>query len=218
MSAPNISVAIEPSDGAAVVYEPVAPENANGKPAGALCLMLAITNNESKPLRLNKVTLGFAGPPAIPQATIPVPGNWPPPNGSGVNIAPKATAVWDFVRQSGENDTVVLPDVAPAKLTMSLFFDGFTSPWTVTKDLAPHKNPVIGHAYLYPAQFDDLRPGEFWAASSNTHGTGFQGSQLFAYDMNVVAWDDKTKAINRLLPGKNGDHNEDFRVWGKKLH
>jgi hypothetical protein len=72
--------------------------------------------------------------------------------------------------------------------------------------------------YLFPAQFDDLRSGEFWGAASNVHAAGASGSQLFAYDMNVVAWDTTTKSLNRLLPGKNGDHNEDYRVWGKKLH
>jgi len=218
MSTPNIAVAIEPSDGSSVVYEPVSRENANGKAAGIICLMLSITNNESIQIHLNKVTVSFTGPPAVPTATIAVPADWPPPSGPGVNIAPKATAVWNFVRQSGENDSIVLPDTAPASLTLSLFFDGFTQPWTVTKTLAPHKNPVTGNAYLYPAQFDDLRPGEFWAASSNTHGTGALGSQLFAYDMNVVAWDSKINAINRLLPGKSGNANEDYRVWGKKLH
>ncbi|MGA2293110.1 hypothetical protein, partial [Bradyrhizobium sp.] len=195
MSTPNVTVVIEPSDGASVVYEPVARENANGKPAGLICLMLAITNNESTKIHLNKVTVSFTGPPAVPTAAIAVPADWPPPSGSGLNIAPEATAVWNFVRQSGENDSIVLPDVAPASMTLSLFFDGFTQPWTVTKNLAPHKNPVTANAYLYPAQFDDLLPGEFWAASSNTHGTGALGSQLFAYDMNVVAWDDETKTI-----------------------
>jgi peptide methionine sulfoxide reductase MsrB len=218
MSKPNVTVVIEPAEGTSVVYEPVARENANKKSAGLICLMLAITNNESKQIHLNKVTLSFAGPPAVPTATIPVPMNWWPPTGTGINIAPGATANWNFLRESVENDTVVLADVAPASMTLSLFFDGFTSPWSVTKNLAPHKNPVTGNAYLFPAQFDDLSPGEFWAAASNVHGTGATGSQLFAYDMNVLGWDDKKKAVNRLHPGKNGDHNEDYRVWGKKLH
>ena len=53
----------------------------------------------------------------------------------------------------------------------------------------PHKNPAAADAYLFPAQFDDLRSGEFWATSSNSHGTGAAGSQLFGYDMVVGAWD-----------------------------
>lgn len=71
-----------------------------------------------------------------------------PPSGSGVHIPPGETAVRNFVREGFENDTVVLPSSAPASLTLSLFFDGFSSPWTVTRTLAPHKNPVPDDSYL----------------------------------------------------------------------
>jgi Peptidase family M23/Repeat of unknown function (DUF346) len=184
--------------------------------------MLTITNNESSTIHLKQVELSFAAPPTVANATMPVPSNWVPTGGSGVNIGPGASATWNFLRDTlsnglFENDTVLLPIPAPASVTLSLTFDGFT-PWTETKTLAAHKNPVTGDAYLYPAQFDDLLAGEFWAASSNTHATGSQGSQLFAYDMNVVAWDSAKKFVNRLLPSKSGDNNEDYRVWGKKLH
>jgi hypothetical protein len=57
------------------------------------------------------------------------------------------------------------------------------------------------------AQFDDLRAGEFWGASSNTHATGTSGSQLFAYDMNVVAWDSATK----VMAEAGGSHHRVFR-------
>ncbi len=138
MSKPNVTVVIEPSAGNSIVYEPVARKDTNGKPAGLICLMLSITNNESKKIHLNKVTLSFAGPPAVPTATITVPANWWPPDGTGINIAPGAMASWNFLRESGENDTVVLPSPTPASVTLSLFFDGFTSPWAVTHTLAPH--------------------------------------------------------------------------------
>ena len=46
-------------------------------------------------------------------------------------------------------------------------------------------------------------------ATSNTHGTGAAGSQLFAYDMNVVAWDDVTKVKSypnglKIFYGRDG--------------
>jgi Peptidase family M23 len=224
MSVPNISVGIEPSVGSDVVYEACAAKNSNGKPSGIVCLRLAITNNGSSQVHLNNVTLSFSSPPAVPDDVIPVPTNWWPPNGTGVNIAPGATYMfWNFLRESGlsENDAVVLPSPVPASVTMRLFFDGYTSPWTVTKTLAPHKNPVQGGAYIFPARTDDLRSGEFWVTSSNTHGTGAAGSQLFAYDMNVSAFDaaaTSPNGLNRILPTKDGTKNEHFRVWGKKLH
>src|SRR6185437_16714306 len=86
MSKPNLSVAIEPLVGSSIVYEPVAPKEAGGKPQGVLCLRLAITNHESKSIHMNKVTVAFASPPAVPTATILVPANWYPPDGSGVDI------------------------------------------------------------------------------------------------------------------------------------
>jgi hypothetical protein len=211
MATPNITVVIEPNDSGSIAYEPVARQDLNGKPAGVLCLMLAITNNETKQIHMNKVTLSFAGPPAVPTATIPV-------ASTAMIIPAGAMRTWNFVRQKGENDSVVFGDVAPASVTLSLFFDGFASPWTAIRNLVAHKNPVTGNAYLFPAQTDDLAAGEFWGAASNTHGTGVAGSQLFAYDMNVVAWDAQRNAVDRRLPGKNGDANDDYRIWGKKIH
>ena len=213
----RVSVVIEPSDGASVVYEPAARKSTTNQPVNLLCLELSIANQESTAVHLNKVTLSFSAPPSVPEAVIPVPTNWWPPGGSGVHIPPGETAVWNFLREGFENDTVVLPSPAPGSLTLSLFFDGFSSPWTVTRTLAPHKNLVSDDSYLYPARFDDLRPGEFWNTSSDTHGTGAQGSQLFAYDMNVVAYDTSKGQLNRLLPVTDGSKNEHYRVWGKKI-
>ena len=88
-----------------------------------------------------------------------------------------------------------------------------------SRTLSAHKNPVSGNAYLFPAQTDDLGGGEFWGAASNTHATGSQGSQLFAYDMNVVAFKDSTNdPFDRLRPNKDGKANNHYRVWDKKIH
>ncbi|HYA08477.1 MAG TPA: peptidoglycan DD-metalloendopeptidase family protein [Gaiellaceae bacterium] len=218
MSKPSVSVVIEPADGSAICYEPVAPKDASSRAAGVLCLELAITNNGSKSVHLTTVTLTFHGPPSVPTATIAVPSNWWPPNGHGVHIDPGATAVWCFARESFGNDTVVLPSPAPKSFDLALGFEGYSTPWTATKPLVPHKNPPAAGAYLFPAQFDDLRPGEFWATSSNSHGTGADGSQLFGYDMVVGAWDHDRGFYSRLLPKKDGTKNEHYRVWGKKIH
>jgi len=216
LSSPNIAVAIEPSDGMSILFEPVAPKDTAAKASGLMCLELAITNNEKTTIHLNKVMLAFSAPGATPTDSIPVLPNWVPPSGLGINIVAGSTAVWNFLRESFENDSIQLPSPSPATVTLSLFFDGFSSPWTATHTLAPHKNPVTGNAYLYPGQFEDLRAGEFWSASSNTHGTGAQGSQLFAYDMGVVGWNNG--ALSGLLPGTDGTKNEHYRVWGKKVH
>src|SRR5215510_12583887 len=129
MSKPNLTLVVEPSDGTSLFYEPVAAKDTKGKPSGVICLWLGITNEESATIHLNKVTLAFAGPPAVATATIPVPSNWWPPDGSGVNIAAGAMGSWNFLREGGENDSVVLPIPAPGSVTLGLFFNGFSSPW-----------------------------------------------------------------------------------------
>ena len=218
MSKPNVSVVIEPSSGSAVVYEPVAPNDRSGTRSALLCLELSITNHEASTIHLNKVTLSFTSPPAVPTKVIHVPDNWWPPDGTGVNIAPGHAYTWNFIRDSVNHDTVVLPGSPPDSFELSLFFSGFTSPWSITRPLAAHKNPVAGGSYIYPAQTNDLREGEFWLASSNTHGTGAQGSQLFAYDMVVVAYEADKGFFSQLLPGKDNTKNNHYRTWGKKVH
>ena len=242
MSKPNISVVIEPSVGGKVVYEPAARKVVSGKPVGIICLRLSIQNkNRRRWVHLTKVTLSFSKPPSVPDKVIPVPDNWPgvwlddsgnTVQGTGVRIAPRATFVWSFFRDvvnvdtnEFENDTAVLPLPAPASMTLSLFCKNCSSPWKVTKTLAAHTNPVDGGAYAFPARIDDLEPGEFWSASSNTHGTGQDGSQLFGYDMGVFAFDPEetdvgreSNGLNRILPGKDGSKNKHYRVWGKKIH
>ena len=234
MGTPNISVVIEPSDGTNILYEPVAPNKAGDKASGIVCLQLTITNNGGGKTHLNKVRLSFSSPPNVSDKVITVPANWPgewldgdgnKQQGAGVNIDPGKSFVWNSLRQivdvdteKFENDAAVLPSPAPESVTLSLSFDGFDSPWKKTKPLAAHKNPVAGDAYLFPEHFDDLKAGEFWRAASNMHATGAAGSQLFGYDMGVFAYDPDGEAPGRLLPGKKGDKNSHYRVWGKKLY
>jgi peptide methionine sulfoxide reductase MsrB len=181
------------------------------------------------------VRLSFSGPPSVPDKVIAVPANWPGQwldgagnklQGSGLTVAPGATAAWYFLRQNidwdgqvYENDAVSLPTSPPPdSFKLSLSFDGFSSPWTVSKPLVAHKNPTSSGSYLYPAHFDDLRAGEFWFTGSNTHATGALGSQLFAYDMIVMAWDPAIGGANKILPGMSGAKNEAYRAWGKKIY
>ena len=57
MSTPNVSVVVEPSNATGIAYEPVAPKDASDVKKAVLCLELAIKNNESKKVHLNKVKL-----------------------------------------------------------------------------------------------------------------------------------------------------------------
>jgi hypothetical protein len=105
MGKPSVAVSIEPTDGTNIVYEPVAPRDANGKVSGIVCLQLSIMNTGASQIHLNKVTLSFSSPPSVPDKVIPVPTNWWPPGGSGVNIKPGNTYVWNFLRENSEKTT-----------------------------------------------------------------------------------------------------------------
>src|SRR5215471_19386769 len=59
MATPNVTVAIEPSDGSSIFFEPVARKDTNSTSSGLVCLLLTITNHESQSVHLNKVTLEF---------------------------------------------------------------------------------------------------------------------------------------------------------------
>jgi hypothetical protein len=222
MSTPNITVVIEPAKGDHVVFEPVAGKDANAPAVGLLDLVLTITNHADPahgdpPIHLTKVTVAFPGT-AVPTAKIDVPPDWWPPGGAGVHIASGGSFVWNFLRENGRDDTIRLPMPAPTSLKLGLHFEGFSEPWTTTMPLAQHRSPVDGGGYQFPAHFDDLTADEYWIGTSQTHGTGGAGTQLFAYDMVVQGWDSDINELSELHPGTDGTKNKHWRVWGKKLY
>jgi hypothetical protein len=81
--------------------------------------------------------------------------------------------------------------------------------------LAPYAAP--GGGYRFPTDPLSLAYGEFWNGSSGNHGAGAWGSQLFAYDFGVIAFDSATQSWSGLKSGTNGDNNSDFRIWGKPV-
>jgi murein DD-endopeptidase MepM/ murein hydrolase activator NlpD len=204
MSTAPLSVGVEPSVGGAVVYEPVAPETAGGQAHGLLALRLALTDVGSQALHVNDIDVSFLGQPAVPSHSY----------ATSLDINVGGQVVWNFAR----TDEIVLPSPAPAQVRLKVWADGYSAPLALTMPLKPHVSPVAGGSYLFPAHASDLRVGEYWSASAGTHDTGYQGSQLFAYDMGVVAYDAASQQWSYLLPGTDGTHNTDFRIWGKPLY
>jgi hypothetical protein len=119
---------------------------------------------------------------------------------------------------SDKSEMHEMENTAMASLRLSLHFEGFSQPWTQTMPLAAHRSPVDGGGYEFPAHFNDVRADEFWVASSNTHGTGGDGNQLFAYDMVVQQWNPDANSNPELLPGVDDTENKHFRIWRKKLY
>jgi len=64
VSAPNLTIGVEPVEGGKAVFLRLAPTAASGKSAAKIVLRLRITNNEAKKVVVDKMRLvpGIAGP------------------------------------------------------------------------------------------------------------------------------------------------------------
>lgn len=209
-AAPSLSVTVEPSENGAVVYLPVAPKAAGQSPEGLLALRLSIKNNGDAPVHLNKVELSFVGPPAVADVSI----------AADRNINKGATTVWTttFDGKNKVYTNIHLPSPAPSSFKLRLYCDGFDAPAESSHRLVPHKSPTPQGSYLFPARSSDLLPGEYWSARSDAHANGSQGSQLFAYDMGVAAYDPIEKKWSGRRSGTTGKKNEDYLIWGKPVY
>lgn len=211
MAAPNLTIAVEPTESSSVVYGQLAARSSQDAPEGQLSLALAITNNEATGVHLNQVTISFVPSVAVPDSTI----------AANLNIASTTTAYWWF----NETDNIILPEPAPTAIKISLACANFSAPAVANFPLAPHKGPAIG-GYLFPAKTDDLQKTEFWFGVSAQHrpgglgtpGTFAAGTQLFAYDMVVRGFDDSSQQWTEALSGTTGSKNKDVRTWGKRIY
>ncbi|MES2317097.1 MAG: peptidoglycan DD-metalloendopeptidase family protein [Pseudomonadota bacterium] len=111
-----------------------------------------------------------------------------------------------------------MPLPAPGQIKMNLSADGFTDPFSTTMPLKAHQSPVPGGSYEFPAMAHDFRVGEYWSGKGESHASAGDGSQLFAYDMGVIAFDQAINAWNDKLPGKDGSQNNHYRIWGKPIY
>jgi hypothetical protein len=105
---------------------------------------------------------------------------------------------------------------APPKISASVTCADFSAPATVTLDLAPYTHPTANGGFLFIYSAGDLRDGEYiFTSAQHWANGGASGTQIFAHDMTIKAKDGSD--WNRLLPGKSGSKNEDYRVWGKPV-
>lgn len=203
MSAPNLTIMVEPQSGGKVVYLPLAPSIAGAAGSGQLSIQLRIGNGEVADVHLNKVTFEFSSPPVVQPKSVT----------ADVAIVAGAEAVWHH----GTGDNMLLPSPAPASMTVKAYCDGFADPKTITMSLAAFDSPLSGDGYRFPARVDDLAEGEYWAGRSAAHSPAGNGVQLFGYDMGVVRFDDATGTWSALVNGGSTTVNEDYLVWGKPI-
>lgn len=131
-----------------------------------------------------------------------------------VQIAASASRSWFF--QPDNNISLPLP--APGQVKMALSAETFSESVIVTMPLKAHQSPVPGGSYEFPAKAQDFLVGEYWSGRGESHAATGDGSQLFAYNMGVIAFDKTTNAWHATLPGKDGSQNSHFRIWNKPIY
>jgi hypothetical protein len=219
MSSPKLQITVQPSEAGAVVFLTLAPKSAGAPQAGHLALKLSIKNNEAKPVVVSSLTLSFIGNPGAPSVTMAVTKGVTNPATQQVEqqpltIAAGATGSWFF--QPANNITLPVP--GPSQIKLALACDTFSEPLLLTMPLKAHQSPVAGGAYEFPAKARDFRVGEYWSGKGEAHAAAGDGSQLFAYDMGVVAFDAASSKWSEILPATDGTKNAHYRIWGKPVY
>lgn len=188
----------EPMEGGKIVYLPVAAETANDLSKGMLGLRLSITNSGSKDIRLTAIRCTF----------------------QVMNGGFGAQFVRDLVIGAGQtgveyltpDESIALPNPAPASVQIALFFEGFAEPRTREFDLAPYEAPVPGGQYLFPANAADLGM-EVYFSHIDPH-TG--GDQFFGYDLHVRGWNGQS--FSGTKPGGDPKTNEGSMGWDTPIY
>lgn len=204
MSAPNVTIQVEPAEGSSVVYGALAAKTANDATNGQLSLVVTIRNNQPSPVHLNNVSVSFVGPPNVIPRSI----------AASLTIAPNQSAVWNFATA----DNIILPEPAPGAIKLRLSFDGFSDSADVEMPLARYQSPATDGGYSFPARTNDLKKGEYWTGFSAAHGAAGGGNQLFAYDLVIRAYDPSTNSWPSAAPGTDVTKNESYHIWGKPIY
>ena len=201
MSAPNLTISVEPTERSSVVYLPLAPPKAGDAARAQLSLRLEITNNESAAVKLTAIALSFPGA-GVSGRTHAV----------DIDVAAHQRHVW--YNDADDNLVIALP--APGEIAFAISCANFSDNATITRTMRAHESPVANKDYLFPARATELAPDEFWAGGSNAHWSG--GDQLFAHDLDVVGWDAATRTWSVLRPGMKGTANTDYRIYDKPIY
>lgn len=210
---PPLDVTVEPLEEGSVVYSPVAARSTAHQPTGQIALLLKIKNIGTRDLVLNRVVIVYEGPGGpVTEKEITRDGILP-------LTLPRGTPVyWHQVRDKTHDTVIYLTEnFEPNLIIIKLYCEGITGPLLISKAMKKHTSPVAGKSYLFPGRAKDMRDGEYWYTASN-HETSLYGSQLFAYDIYAVGWDDKKKDYTKLLPETTGCKNTDHRAYDKPVY
>jgi len=207
MTAPSVTMTIQPYANGKLVYLPMAPLTSSSKPKGRLMVELTLINNSGSTLTATAANFGFPTGTVAGTSIRPM----------MVQLDPFATVTWSMPTTSSH----FLFDLAtaPTTVTVSVFFAGFDDPVSITVPVGPHTGPNAIGSYRFPSKASDLALGEFWQFNGCSHDPGYH--QCFAYDMNVVGIQHGSDQYSILTEG--GDPfqleapNSDYRIFGKPV-
>jgi hypothetical protein len=207
MSSPNLTITAEPAEAGSLVYGALAAKSSNEFPNGQLSLVLTITNNEAASVHLNQVKVSFVGPPSVNASPI----------AADLTIPPLQTLQWYF-GFLGPSNNIILPVPAPGAVKLKLFCDNFSDPAELDVALDQYQSPAANGGYSFPGRSGDLSQGEFWTGLSAAHGAAGGGTQLFAYDLLIRAFDSASNGWPTCVPGSDTTKNQNYHMWGKPIY
>ena len=225
MAAPKLSIAVEPVEAGKAVYLTIAPSAAGGQELVKIVLRLRITNNESTQVVVSGIQFTFPGSGLAAKTMQGVPlvldpdGPTKPADADGAIMAGQ-TATWSNGAVKLDDGTTIsnvvyLEAPAPKKVSAKVSCQGFSSPATVTLDLAEYTSPTPDGAFILPFAPSELRSGEYVVASAQHWANGgAAGGQIFAHDIGIQT---KDGSWTELLQGGSKLKNADYRIWGKPI-
>lgn len=210
MAIPKIECTVEPLVNNKLVYLPVAPERRGQPASGMVAFAISVTNPVPDPetppptLALKSLGVAFPGSSVAPVSYA---------RSEQIRPAKTVEIYLDQNRDATETDreAIRIPTPAPAKIVITLTFDGF-DPWEGTWALAPHVSPTAEGSYGFPFKADDLDDGVF-IEPNDLHAAG---GQHFAYDIHAVKYDFDAQEW-RSFSG-DGKSNESCYIWGTPIH
>ncbi len=204
MPAPNVSVAFEPQENGAILYEKVAGWNGSQSAGAQISILNAVKNLQGANITLDKISYSYVRNGVTQTAIYDF---------ANIVCAPNATKYWQNSRDYHQvGDVLYIDAPLPNQITIKMYFVGYATPVSTTKILVP-----MLQAFGLPFRAFDLASNEVWQGGS-THGGGdpSTASQVFAYDMSVQGL--VNGSWSYVLPGTDGTQNSHSRVWGKPVY
>ncbi|MET0323712.1 MAG: M23 family metallopeptidase [Ilumatobacteraceae bacterium] len=226
MAAPNLTISLQPMEGAKAVYlELAAPQAGQGGHAMVI-LRLRIKNAGSTAVVVSGIRFSFPGS-SVPPVDMEGVAYALDPDGDDVGpldalgrIEAGQSATWSNGRvdvdpsEKGEDmrdNMVYLAGPVPPQVLVEVFCEGFSQPATVGKELAKWAIPEPTGSLRFPIAAGDLRDGEFVVGRSwHWANGGASGTQIMSHDVSVQAV--TLGAWSELLPGRSGT-NDSYRIW-----